>query len=422
MARELLGWIVGGILLSAVLFLGVRHLANMAVTSYLSDSTVTERQEKAIAKSLQSYIDANRLRFSDIDLLRDWANQNEEWVITLYRDNAAIFSSYTQMQVQILSDEEVNTEPGAYIMQFADGTARMYGYDFSNRYYNRAQLLAAAVASFGFIGVLLAFIRRKLRIIARLESELKIMGGGDLSIPITIVGNDELTSLAEEIDAMRRSVVARQESERAAIAANRDLVTAMSHDLRTPLTSLIGYLEIMRRSPNAESSSLSIVEAAIGKAEHMKQLTDRLFSLFVVPEPETEWMQWTQMETQEFVVQFVDGSRQELETNGWTVEQHGEAGEGTMRIDPHAMQRVFDNLQSNLEKYADRNAPVSFTVLREEGELRLQICNHKAAAPHEQSNGIGLSSCAAILAQHGGSFEKEDNEIFTAVLHLPVVA
>ena len=57
--------------------------------------------------------------------------------------------------------------------------------------------------------------------------------------------NDEIGRLAESVDAMRDSIVDRLNSEKKAWDANTQLITAMSHDIRTPLTSLIGYLDII---------------------------------------------------------------------------------------------------------------------------------------------------------------------------------
>ena len=72
-----------------------------------------------------------------------------------------------------------------------------------------------------------------------------VLKGGDLNYQITIRGNDELAALAGEMDSMRRAIRSRQEEEELAHLANRGIVTAMSHDLRTPLTALMGYLDIL---------------------------------------------------------------------------------------------------------------------------------------------------------------------------------
>ncbi|WP_346937045.1 histidine kinase dimerization/phospho-acceptor domain-containing protein [Clostridium sp.] len=79
-----------------------------------------------------------------------------------------------------------------------------------------------------------------------LKSEIKILEGGNLTHEITINGDDELSSLAQGINEMRKSFIGRLESEDKARLANSELITAMSHDLRTPLTVLVGYLDIIK--------------------------------------------------------------------------------------------------------------------------------------------------------------------------------
>ena len=96
-----------------------------------------------------------------------------------------------------------------------------------------------------FIILLFLLIHRKIRYINRLDYELKILGSGNLEYPMTIRGNDEITGLAEGIENLKNGILDQQLMKDEAEKANMELVTAMSHDLRTPLTSLIGYLELL---------------------------------------------------------------------------------------------------------------------------------------------------------------------------------
>lgn len=62
---------------------------------------------------------------------------------------------------------------------------------------------------------------------------------------IGVEGQDELGRLAQQIDEMRLYAYENQQAERRAIQANHDLITSMSHDIRTPLATLKGDLEIL---------------------------------------------------------------------------------------------------------------------------------------------------------------------------------
>ena len=89
---------------------------------------------------------------------------------------------------------------------------------------------------FVFILLLFALIHRKIRYVNQLEQDLKVLGGGNLEYPITIKGRDELTSLAIGIESLKNGILEEQQMKAEAEKSQHGLVTAMSHDLRTPLT------------------------------------------------------------------------------------------------------------------------------------------------------------------------------------------
>mgnify|MGYP002226093174 FL=1 len=85
-----------------------------------------------------------------------------------------------------------------------------------------------------------------MKYIVQLSEEIQAMEGGDLDHPITVQGSDELTTLASSLDSMRLTLRQQHEDEAAAAAKVKNLITEMSHDLRTPLTTLLLYTEILR--------------------------------------------------------------------------------------------------------------------------------------------------------------------------------
>src|SRR5699024_9991579 len=68
---------------------------------------------------------------------------------------------------------------------------------------------------------------------------------GNLEAPLQGKGRDELSRLASSMDSMRDSLVEQLQSEKKAWQTNQELITSISHDLRNPLTSLIGYTELL---------------------------------------------------------------------------------------------------------------------------------------------------------------------------------
>ena len=219
---------------------------------------------------------------------------------------------------------------------------------------------------------------------------------------------------------MRKSIIQRQAGEEAARQANQELITAMSHDLRTPLTSLIGYLDILttRRYQNQEQAR-ACLENSRKKAYELKDLSDKLFEFFLVygredaPKLET-------VDCAAFLMQTLEEGLFLLEDQGFSVERDTPDPKCLLRVDVGLLRRALDNMVSNLRKYADPSAPLKLRWRQRDGRFELELSNRVHPAPKVQSTGLGLKTCKRILALHGGSFEaREENGWFMVRICLP---
>lgn len=126
-------------------------------------------------------------------------------------------------------------------------------------------------------------IRKTIHYIRKLSQEIKILEGGDLSYPITIIGKDELAQLAEGLDSMRQSFLRQTEQEKQLTFANQRMITEMFHDLRTPLTSIMLYTEILLKNKcENDEQKVSYIQKIDRKARRMKQLSDHLFEYALI--------------------------------------------------------------------------------------------------------------------------------------------
>jgi len=145
--------------------------------------------------------------------------------------------------------------------------------------YVRFGALVLGFVIYSFIAF--GFTRRLTRRVTRLSEAVGAAGALNRTIPVT--GTDEIARLAASVNTMRDTILERTRDEQTAWQANSDLITAMSHDIRNPLTSLIGYLDLLEMSQDRLPEDLrSYVLASRDKAYQLKDLTGEMFRYFLV--------------------------------------------------------------------------------------------------------------------------------------------
>lgn len=358
------------------------------------------------------------------------------------RDSAAIARYNARrdyVTVSVYSAEELGLDPRAaqaggarpqysalygklYPLQFIDGKYYVRIDDTTNiREDNLNRIIAILLGSLAFVAVMLRYVRSLTNRIIRLSREAGAIGGGDLEAPITTEGVDELSQLASEMDSMRKSVIERMSGERRAWEANSELITAISHDIRTPMTSLLGYLELLNESGSDPARSKQFAASAYDKAVELKELTDELFKYFLVfGRAELQWERG-RFNAGLLLEQLLAEAEFDLNDAGFTVQRVDFTGECGVEVDPLFLKRVLDNIVSNIKKYADRAEPVMIVSELKDGELSVCVSNAIAkAAPRVESTKIGLRTCEKIMQAMSGRFETlRENGHFAASFTLP---
>ena len=121
----------------------------------------------------------------------------------------------------------------------------------------------------------------------RLEQHILTMASGDLTTPVIPGSKDELGIICKRTDNLRITLHETITNEQESHQANQDLITAMSHDLRTPLTVLKGYLEILRLGKNADMQT-EYLNRCIKKTEDIQEMSDRMFEYALVYEKDIQ--------------------------------------------------------------------------------------------------------------------------------------
>lgn len=378
-------------------------------------------------QSLQDYVQEEQVTEDNIKQLVNWVRKQKNVYVTFYRDIDELLGPFMANSGDEPYEVDTEYESMYYTINLYDGMpikVQLEVYlDMNYMYW--VDVAMYVTGGIVFLLLLLLMIHHKIRYINRLESELKILGGGNLEYPITIKGNDEITSLAEGITALKNGFLEEQQMKAEAEKANMELVTAMSHDLRTPLTSLIGYLELlnMHRYENEEQLQ-KYLEYCRKKAFQIKKVSDRLFEYFLVYGKEEKELQLQTIPSEEMAEDLCNGQFFDWQDRGGTIDcQIGELP-GAVQVDSEYMQRVMDNLLSNLKKYGDPAYPLQIQIDEHQDMLHILLKNHVLEQKNQiESTQIGLKTCRRIIENHGGTFAwRTDTQknTFTIEMELPL--
>lgn len=399
--------------LAAFLLYGLLDYGTMSLMDrYLTDINYVQGKDRRYVRALQDYVEKEQIISSDTDAIYNWVMEQKVISLYIYKDGYQIFDSDHPGEAvweEKIPQEEYQWET-YYPVEFADGMTQVnlsgaYGYQF----YIYA-LIVELLVSFGFFLLLVLLgIRKKMWYITELSREIEILEGGSLDYPVTVQGEDELASLAEGLDAMRLSFRELLKKEEEMMRENQKIVTEMSHDLRTPVTSILLYTEILKKE-NGENGRkqqkyLDIIEK---KARRMKQLADHLFEYSLITGEEN-----VQLEEPETMAGLLYDLFSEtcgyLEQKGFSVDFHVEWTEEKIRISMDYMMRILDNITSNLIKYADPAYPVMISSPQESPgvvfENRVRLLEEKP-----ESTGIGLQSIRKMMEKMGGNYLVEQVE------------
>lgn len=283
--------------------------------------------------------------------------------------------------------------------------------------------LCGLVAFVAFSFCFIFMINRKVSYISLLKEELDILSGGQLEYPVTIIGSDELSELAAGIDQMRRSIIKHQEVENQMQSANSELITAMSHDLRTPLTSLLVYLEILERKKYADEEQMqNLIHKSVAQTMRIKCMADKLFEYFLSYATEWEDADMEIIDADQLFQQILGDYACALESNGMLVDTDFSQISAGVNVNTELLQRALDNLYSNLMKYADPQEKILLSYQRKEQGIQISISNKIRKKKEKiESTSIGLITCRRIIEYHKGQFSvvKNDSD-FCVMISLPV--
>ena len=253
-----------------------------------------------------------------------------------------------------------------------------------------------------FVVLFLFLLGQRLSYIPRIEKGIAALQSGEEYV-IPVEGNDELGELARSINCLSETQ-RRVRAEEAALQSEKEaFIRSLSHDIRTPLTSLISYSELLIAGEIPVGETRGYLELIRKKSLQIKELTDILLDGGARRLERFD-------DARLLFCQLCDEFESSLEGD-FRIETEISLLPFAGSFDVRELQRVFDNLASNIRKYADKSAAVSLSVSTSDGGVTLSQENRiRADIEKSDSYGIGLGSIGRIARLYGGSVEVEEND------------
>jgi len=330
------------------------------------------------------------------------------------------------------------------IMRQSDYFYRVFG--VTVRWQLIVLLLFTSVAV--FLITFFSFTRQMNADIVSIVSGIEKISDGDFNTRIETVEKGELCLIATHINEMAESMSDMRAKSQDAEKTKNDLITNVAHDLRTPLTSIIGYLDITLNDPEMEAPKRQkYLKIAQDKAKGLNSLIEDLFSFTKIS--------YSQMPFEMSRIDLVKLLEQEIEElypvfsdAGLECQFHSDVSSVILEADGQQLVRVFENILGNAVKHGKDGKIIKVDLFADSQWASVSILNYGSIIPAESlpyifdkfykvdssrtgagssegkgGTGLGLAIAKSIVERHGGRISassSEDGTVFTVML--PVAA
>ena len=286
------------------------------------------------------------------------------------------------------------------------------------------------------IGLAAWFALRKVKSFNRIKEGVEQIKNGDLHHRIEVDGNGEFSRLASNInsitDGLKKSVDSEIKSER----LKTELITNVSHDIRTPLTSIITYVDLLKIENDPEIIA-EYVDVLDQKSKRLKHLTDDLFEAAKASSGSMP-VQLERIDIVSLLTQGIGEMGEKIEASSLDFKLAYPTEKVYVKADGKLLWRSIENLFSNIFKYAQPASRVYIDVEDLENEIVVTFKNISAyelnisvdelmerfkrgdESRSSQGSGLGLSIAESLIhIQHGKFLVQVDGDLFKAIIYLP---
>lgn len=294
-----------------------------------------------------------------------------------------------------------------------------------------------------FISTFLLLTKRIVEDLKILERGLQQITEGDLNYRVPVNRQDELGRVAVNINLMTERLQQQIEKEREVEQSKMEMITGISHDLRTPLTSIIGYIELLRTESYQDKEEYNrFVQNTYNKAFHLKKLLDDLFEYTRLTSVDSQ-LNLKRVDLAQLLNQLLFEFEPLAEENKVYLIKDIPVNPVVTFIDSEKIARAIDNLLMNALKYSYTQGSIHVRLIADAEYSMIEIENKGIPLSEEQVDrlferfykvdysrksegiqtgaGLGLSIARNIAELHRGALTlRHIHDVFTFQLRLPM--
>lgn len=292
-----------------------------------------------------------------------------------------------------------------------------------------------------FVLCFLLMSNQHIKYIKYIAKEVKCIAGGNLGKTLEVRGKDELAELCVNINTMSKELKDKFEYERDLERTKSELITNVSHDLRTPLTPIIAYLDILKNKKySTKEEENEYLNSSYNLSIKLKKLIDELFE-YTKLSSKGVVLELAEVDICPILSQIAGEYAPMLERDGLRVVTQIPDAELPVKIDVEKMVRVFENILSNAEKYSAKPSDIIVKADSKEDNVVISISNQgghlnqdkinrmfekfyrvdSSRSSNIEGSGLGLAISKKIVELHAGQIWAEcDEETIIITINLPI--
>lgn len=309
-------------------------------------------------------------------------------------------------------------------------------------YYTALPTFLGLVTGVGvFIFLIFKLTKQKIDYIEYLSFCLGEISKGNLSYNIDIVGEDELAKVAKDIMYMEGEIKRQVETKLHAEKLKNELVTNVAHDLRTPLTSVIGYIGLVKNKKyETKEEADKYIDIAYNKSENLRTLIEDLFELTKLHQKSVPLYKES-VSMANLIGQLVQEFMPVASDKNIDIKVNLNAHQGLIEADIPKITRVLENLLENAIKYSDEQSCIYVELKEIDKHLFFAVSNKytqklsqeelerlfdrfyrtdESRNSQKGGSGLGLAIAKEIITLHGGVIKaKLNGEYISFMILLP---